>query len=496
MNDATNLAFYTQLLQYKMNPSLPETMFKDPNNSQQRTLHSLAHAMGLEYEYSIMTRTVIITRQTQSTKTIFTEDRAFDFNEFIDFGPSKASDILWNDSCGFPIAMSSPSTHPGYNSSPMYRPVTPSGQMHVPNSTTIKILGRKDQGSASFSGPESVMSDAGSIDVSAMDPNLDLVFSVSPPSSETITWGSQSLLGLYGQSNRVSDKPPSPPTDTIKSPKIFNFLCSFEGCARGIPGSGFPRYWNLRDHVKRVHNSSPSPQSKYIDEINSSVGHASNHNGDAKGSSRYTSYMTRLATGNSYPTYSSADEVMFTSPMDVMPQAVLESSITHDDVSAAIDPMNINDSLWAWDEVGQPESGGSASFFPDMAWLTGVATKNPMNYSPNRAVNSLRYVATHSIDPYLLHTYHFARVSRMAMDQHNGCVHGDHSSNYYLGFYNSLHQTDRSYSHGSVDNDNTPRDHPLYQKATTDPDGLYHCPWEGKDPSCNHMPEKLKCNYE
>jgi len=48
----------------------------------------------------------------------------------------------------------------------------------------------------------------------------------------------------------------------------------------------------------------------------------------------------------------------------------------------------------------------------------------------------------------------------------------------------------------SIDSESTSREHPLYQKATTGPDGLYHCPWEGKDPSCNHKPEKLKCNYE
>lgn len=32
------------------------------------------------------------------------------------------------------------------------------------------------------------------------------------------------------------------------------FLCSYEGCERGVPGNGFPRHWNLRDHMKRVHN--------------------------------------------------------------------------------------------------------------------------------------------------------------------------------------------------------------------------------------------------
>ncbi len=32
------------------------------------------------------------------------------------------------------------------------------------------------------------------------------------------------------------------------------FLCTYEGCERGVAGNGFPRHWNLRDHMKRVHN--------------------------------------------------------------------------------------------------------------------------------------------------------------------------------------------------------------------------------------------------
>jgi hypothetical protein len=32
------------------------------------------------------------------------------------------------------------------------------------------------------------------------------------------------------------------------------YLCTHEGCERGVPGNGFPRHWNLRDHMKRVHN--------------------------------------------------------------------------------------------------------------------------------------------------------------------------------------------------------------------------------------------------
>lgn len=38
------------------------------------------------------------------------------------------------------------------------------------------------------------------------------------------------------------------------------------------------------------------------------------------------------------------------------------------------------------------------------------------------------------------------------------------------------------------------RTHPLYNEGPQ-ADGLYHCPFKG-DPSCQHKPTKLKCNYE
>lgn len=49
------------------------------------------------------------------------------------------------------------------------------------------------------------------------------------------------------------------------------YHCQFADCERSQPGNGFPRKWNLRDHMKRVHNytgpacstgsSSPTPSS-------------------------------------------------------------------------------------------------------------------------------------------------------------------------------------------------------------------------------------------
>lgn len=48
----------------------------------------------------------------------------------------------------------------------------------------------------------------------------------------------------------------------------------------------------------------------------------------------------------------------------------------------------------------------------------------------------------------------------------------------------------------SMETQATLRSHPFYQNVSCGSDGLYHCPWETEYPSCNHKPEKLRCNYE
>lgn len=37
--------------------------------------------------------------------------------------------------------------------------------------------------------------------------------------------------------------------------------CWYDDCDRSIPGQGFPRRWNLYDHMKRVHNYTGPPSS-------------------------------------------------------------------------------------------------------------------------------------------------------------------------------------------------------------------------------------------
>ena len=39
------------------------------------------------------------------------------------------------------------------------------------------------------------------------------------------------------------------------------YLCTYEDCDRSTPGNGFPRRWNLQDHMKRVHDYTAPPSS-------------------------------------------------------------------------------------------------------------------------------------------------------------------------------------------------------------------------------------------
>lgn len=41
-------------------------------------------------------------------------------------------------------------------------------------------------------------------------------------------------------------------------------LCTHKGCERSIPGNGFPRSWNLQDHMKRIHKDLAPTESKAV----------------------------------------------------------------------------------------------------------------------------------------------------------------------------------------------------------------------------------------
>ncbi|KAK9416213.1 hypothetical protein SUNI508_09793 [Seiridium unicorne] len=61
------------------------------------------------------------------------------------------------------------------------------------------------------------------------------------------------------------------------------YLCTYEGCDRAVPGCGFPRNWNLRDHMRRVHNDNGTSLSMPTASHSSSRG---SHSSSAKGRKR------------------------------------------------------------------------------------------------------------------------------------------------------------------------------------------------------------------
>lgn len=222
----------------------------------------------------------------------------------------------------------------------------------------------------------------------------------------------------------------------------------------------------------------------YVDEMNPALRRASFHSGAASGNTRRSSQLLPLATGSSFPTIAtSPEEVMFTTPMDLTSQPFFEHTIAQDGLHPSLDPLEISESSWVWEtSIDEVESGASTPFSADVSWAPSTAAKSPMEYSQSPAVRS-------------------PRINRNSMPQQNGSVLGNTTatcqrrSSINSGVYESEPKPDSSHSHGSSEHENSPRDHPLYQRAAARPDGLYHCPWEG-EPSCNHKPEKLKCNYD
>lgn len=93
MNDEYNLDLYSQLLHFKIDSSRTEFLWDNPEYELRRTLLSLAHKMNLEYEYSLSTRVVRITRPApvdtqmdpelvsfESLNDIFRDDDVKDYN--------------------------------------------------------------------------------------------------------------------------------------------------------------------------------------------------------------------------------------------------------------------------------------------------------------------------------------------------------------------------------------------------------------------------------
>ncbi|KAI4862176.1 hypothetical protein F4820DRAFT_35045 [Hypoxylon rubiginosum] len=125
-----------------------------------------------------------------------------------------------------------------------------------------------------------------------------------------------------------------------------------------------------------------------------------------------------------------------------------------------------------WSSLSPVESRISTPGLPEDAWSV------PMDASPTRTNDSSPIMD--GISPSL-----DRQMGLMTTEDPNGVVLADDMFALPPAF------TRRS----SGDGESSARDHPLYKNAYPKPDGLFHCPWEGQS-SCNHKPEKLKCNYD
>ena len=125
------------------------------------------------------------------------------------------------------------------------------------------------------------------------------------------------------------------------------------------------------------------------------------------------------------------------------------------------------------------------------------ATNSPLDYSPSLDGLSPRYVQDFpdlvDLPPYTTGD----RVMRKPIGPRPSKVASDLATREQriTGTSETSDESLRFVGRSSLEIDNTARDHPLYHNVTPKTDGLYHCPWEGKD-GCQHKPEKLKCNYE
>jgi hypothetical protein len=198
------------------------------------------------------------------------------------------------------------------------------------------------------------------------------------------------------------------------------------------------------------------------------------------------------------------EDTLFTSPVDVHGQSFYQNGVS---VSQGLQIGNPSFSPPAWD-LGH-DSRASSPVYHNGLWTTPYMQSPPESHQDfylNGAESSTqytRYVALPLTRLDFPHTIIFGRIQGKSMDQNINQSfeeYGPFSSNgfSYDTFAEEQYPTEDSQTRrASADADSSgAREHHLYRNAQTGPDGLYHCPWEGKDSACNHRPEKLKCNYE
>jgi hypothetical protein len=201
-----------------------------------------------------------------------------------------------------------------------------------------------------------------------------------------------------------------------------------------------------------------------------------------------------LTSGPSFGLYTSAADDTFESTLTVghlpishdglyNPSLIMDSPVIWENGPAFLDSQRSSPVLDEW-------------ALPPPQVLTS-SSSSPLGYSASLGDISPRCVPEFSDRTQLPPYSAGGRVARKPVAPRQSKVASDMASKNRgpSGTSDTSDESLRFVVRSSLEIDNTARDHPLYQNVSTHADGLYHCPWEN-DQSCQHKPEKLKCNYE
>jgi hypothetical protein len=148
-----------------------------------------------------------------------------------------------------------------------------------------------------------------------------------------------------------------------------------------------------------------------------------------------------------------------------------------------------NSSPGSWECFSSSISRTSSPATIDEAWLSAPLSPHS---SPEIQCQSPRYVGCEYPELLELPSYHRLVISA---DRKVASIPDDLTIKAIPQLEDALSLPPSFTSRRQGNEGESARDHALYKNAVPQADGLFHCPWEGQ-PSCNHKPEKLKCNYD
>lgn len=200
------------------------------------------------------------------------------------------------------------------------------------------------------------------------------------------------------------------------------------------------------------------------------------------------------ASEQSFGLYTTAADETYESPLTIGHMPISQDGVYN--------PSLIMDSPILWDNGPNIlDSQRSSPVLDDWALptpqLVTSTSSSPLDYSPSIGDLSPTGIPEFSDTAEVPSYPTSGRPSRKPVGPRQSKVASDMASRNRApaGTSEASDESSRFVVRSSLEMDNSARDHPLYHNASTQPDGLYHCPWES-EPSCQHKPEKLKCNYE